>query len=83
MAATQGRHDLQSAEDAFSITPDDGNDVAIETRGLVAQVAGNVKVTMKTGATVTLGIAAGVVIPVRVTRVWATGTTATGLVGLV
>ena len=43
-------------------------------------VAGNVKVTTAQGDDVTFtGLLAGQVIPVQVTRVWSTGTTATSL----
>jgi hypothetical protein len=45
-------------------------------------VTGDVKVTTSTGAVLTLvGVPAYTVIPVRVTLIWSTGTTATNIVG--
>lgn len=51
-------------------------------RALLVAVAGNVKVTMADGSIATLYCAAGVVYKVIVSQVWATGTAATGIVGL-
>lgn len=46
------------------------------TRALFIGAAGNVKVSMVEGGDVTFqGLAAGVILPVQVTKVWATGTT--------
>lgn len=69
---------------AFSITPADGADITYTTRGLYVGVSGNVKVDLDGGSTaVTLvGLAAGVVHPLRVTRVYSTDTTATDIVGM-
>jgi hypothetical protein len=44
-------------------------------------VAGNVKLTDPEGNTDTFALPAGV-IPIRAARIWLTGTTATGLVGV-
>lgn len=69
--------------DAFVITPSDGADLAQVTRGLYLAVGGSLKVTMAGGATVTFsGLTPGIW-PFEVVRVHATGTTATGLIGLV
>lgn len=81
--ATQGVHGLQSADDAFAVTPNDGADISVESRAIVAAAAGNVQVTMKSGTTLVIPVAAGVPIPIRVTRIWSTNTTATGIVVLV
>lgn len=44
---------------------------------------GNIKITNMAGQSVVLaGAAPGVVLPVNATRVWSTGTVATGVVGL-
>lgn len=68
----------------FDITPDDGADLASVTRGLMVSAAGDVAVTFRDGSTVTLpGLSPGVIYPLRVTRVLASGTTATGVKGLV
>lgn len=70
-------------ENGFSITPHDTNDLDYTTRGLYVGVSGHVKVDLAGGDTVTLNsMAAGVVHLLRVTRVYSTGTAATGIVGL-
>lgn len=66
---------------AAEIAPSDTEDLATVPRALFATGAGVVRVTMLSGQDVTLPILAGPALPVRVTRVWATGTSATGLVG--
>ena len=70
------------AAHAFVVSPDDGADLPTTTRGVSVAAAGLVRVTMLGGETVEIYIAAGVPFPLRVVRVWATGTTATGIVGL-
>ena len=68
---------------AFSIAPDDASDITTVTRGIVLGTAGDLAVVFKDGSTITLpGLNAGVIYPIRITRVLATGTTATGIVGL-
>lgn len=68
----------------FAIVPDDATDVAQVTRAIMVSVAGNVSVVLKSGDAVTLpNLMAGVVYPFRVARVLDTGTTATGIKGLV
>ena len=81
--ATQGVHGLQSADDAFAVTPNDGGHISIESRAIVVTGGGNVQVTMKSGTTLVIPVAEGVPIPIRVTRIWSTNTTATGIVVLV
>lgn len=67
----------------LQLSPDDTTDLPMPSRALNAAQEGTVRVTTTGGTTATLYIAAGICLPVRVTRVWATGTTATGLTGLV
>lgn len=68
---------------AVAVTPNDGADLAKMTEGLYIGAAGNVAVTMQDGTSVTFtGLAAGVAHRLSVKRVLATGTTATGIVGL-
>jgi hypothetical protein len=67
---------------AEAISPDDSADLPTIPRALYATGAGEVTVTMINGNTVTLPILAGTPLPVRVSRVWASGTTATGIVGV-
>lgn len=70
------------AEQVFEITPDDAADLTTPTRALSVTATGTVRVTTLGGTTATLYLAAGVPFPVRVSRVWASGTMATGIVGL-
>jgi hypothetical protein len=75
---------LEPAASCAIIAPDDGNDLASSTRGLMVSVAGDVKVNFVTTGTaiVLTGLLVGVVYPFRVKRVYATGTTATGILAL-
>jgi len=74
---------LQSPPDrAAAITPSDSTDLAAATRAINVSDPGYVKVTTVGGDTVTLYVAGGVTFPIRALRVWATGTTATEIVGL-
>jgi len=69
---------------AFAITPDDNTDLSLLARGIYVGTSGDLKVTMADNTTVTFGsIAAGVVHPIAVKRVWSTGTSASGIKGLV
>lgn len=58
-------------------------DLTTPVRGIRATVAGNVKVTTASGNTRVLPILAGETRMVAVIRYWNTGTTATGVEGLV
>lgn len=63
-----------------AVTPADGSDLATSARALWVGGAGDIKVTTVGGSTVTIvGVTAGSILPVRVARVWATGTTATNI----
>lgn len=75
------RADLGASEGFYPVTPDDGNDLAVEARALCITVGGTLSVDRVDGQTVTITVPAGV-IPIRVQRVWATGTTATGITAL-
>lgn len=81
--ATSGGGVTAPAQYAAGVTPSDSTDLAMTTRGLYVGAAGDVKITLAGGDTVTLsGLASGVVHPLRVTRVWSTDTTATGIVAV-
>ena len=68
----------------FDITPDDQDELVHVTRAIMVAEAGDLSVMMKDGDMITLsGLIAGVVYPLRISQVLATGTTATGIVGLV
>lgn len=67
----------------FDITPDDAADLALTPRGIWVGGAGDLRITAAGSGTATLlAVSAGSMVAVRATRVHATGTTATGLVGL-
>lgn len=71
---------ITAAED---ITPNDAVDLGHVTRALYVGGEGALRVTLQGGETVTLAaVNGGALYPLRVARVWATGTTATYLVGL-
>lgn len=75
---------LQSpAGNADVITPSDADDLPNVPRAIYIGTAGNVKVQMVSGHTVTLSnVQAGVIYPIRVRKVFATDTTADALVAL-
>lgn len=68
--------------DLIAVTPDDATDLAQVSRALNAATAGTIRVTTREGTTGSITVAAGIIIPIRVRRIWATGTTATGIVAL-
>ena len=68
--------------DAIPVTPSDGTDLSYVSRALwlpLTGTAGTVRVTTAAGTLRDIPLAAGDMLPLRVTRVWATGTTAAGL----
>jgi hypothetical protein len=69
---------------AFAVTPNDGANLAVVTRGLYVGTGGDLSLILKgDSAPVSLaGVASGSVLPLRVARVRATGTTASDIVGL-
>ena len=70
------------ADEIFDITPNDSADLAWATRAINVAVSGTVRVTTVSNTTATLYVAAGIAFPIRAKRVFATGTAATGIVGL-
>ena len=67
----------------LSVTPSDAADLTQPSRALNVAQSGFVRMTTTGGSTATLYVAAGIGFPVRATRIWATGTTATGIVALI
>ena len=68
----------------FDIVPDDAVDLQNLTRAIVLTSGGDVSVVLKGGDTITLpALTAGVISPVRVSRVLAAGTAASGIKGLI
>jgi len=74
----------EPASHAYVVTPSDVGDIAFVTRALWVGGAGNVQVNMQGGETAVLisGIAAGTLIPIRVTRVYSANLTASLIVAL-
>ena len=72
------------ADNAVAVTPSNSTDLTYATRAIYVGGAGNVVVTMVGGGSnVTFtGVQAGSILPIRVTRVLSTGTTATSIVAL-
>ena len=65
------------------VVPNDTEDLGHATRGLYVGNAGNIRVKMVSGDVVTLeNVQSGVTYPLRVAQVLASGTTASGLIGL-
>lgn len=82
-------HSQKSAADAApaigaaAVTLADADLAVIPTRALFVGTAGNLKVTMASGDVVTLtNVQAGALLPLSVTRVWLTGTTAGSVTAL-
>lgn len=68
---------------AFSISPDDSADLARPTRGLMIAGGGDVALVTLGGDTAILpALLPGIQYAIRARRILASGTTATGLVGL-
>ena len=66
-----------------TITPSDAAELSYVTRALYVGQTGNVRVKTTTGDIVTLAnMQSGILYPIRVLQVFATGTTASDLVGL-
>ena len=71
-----------SAYDAAAVTLSDSTELA-PTRALFVGTGGNLKVTMAYGTDVTFtGVQAGSILPIQVTKVWSTGSTASNVVAL-
>lgn len=78
----QARSLSDPAISLFEITPDDGVDLPHVTLGLNVATPGTVRVTTADGSTGDVTIHPGHLFPLRVARVWQTGTSATGIRGL-
>lgn len=71
------------ANRVFVITPNDSQDLAFVTRAIRATAAGKVRlIPLAGGAPVDCDFAASETRPIRAVKVFATGTTATGLEGM-
>lgn len=70
------------AAHAYAVTPDDTQDLPIACRALNVAQGGTVHVTTVGGDEVTVAVSEGSPFPLRCRRIWATGTSATGIVAL-
>lgn len=71
------------ARGVVSVTPSDTVDLTIPSRYLYVGSAGDVKVDMVDGTiTIFTSVAAGTILPIRVSRVYLTLTTASGIIAL-
>lgn len=74
---------IDPAGGAMAVTPNDSADFEQVARGIYVGVSGDLKVDLADGDTVTfVTIAAGVIHPIQVRKVYATGTTATDIVAV-
>lgn len=81
--ASQGTALDSPATRAVAVTPSDGADLATFARALYIGGEGDVSCVTVGGDTVIFtAVAGGSILPVRVSRVRATGTTATGIVAV-
>lgn len=70
-------------QSAAEITPNNSTDLTTATRGIYVGVSGDLKVDTLKGDTVTfVGLSAGVIHPIRATRIYATGTDADDIVAV-
>jgi hypothetical protein len=69
---------------ALAVTPSDSVDIRTGqlTRGIYVGGTGDMSVVMDNGTVAFVGVVAGAVYPIRVSRVNATGTTATNILAL-
>lgn len=66
-------------ESATEVTPNDSTDLGVVSRAIYVGAAGNLRVTMLDQSVVTFAAGEGWH-PIRVSRIWATGTTASSIV---
>lgn len=68
------------ASHLMAVVPSDTDDLPVSSRGINVATTGAVRVTTIGDTTETVHIAAGAAFPLRARRIWATGTTASGIV---
>lgn len=73
-----------NVQDGLSVTPSDTTDLSKgASKGIYLGVAGNVKVDLASGATITFtSLGSGMIHPISAKRIYATGTTATNIVAV-
>ncbi len=71
------------ADHAYAVTPSDSASLAQTCRAIYVGSAGNLSAVMAGGETVSLSsLQAGMIYPLRLSQIRATGTTASGIVAL-
>lgn len=71
------------AMDGAMVTPDDGTDLSHVTRAIYVGASGDLSAELVSGAQVQFsGVPAGAMLPMRATKILATGTTANQIVAL-
>lgn len=78
----RARSALDPAITIFDVDPSDVADLPHVTTAVNVTTPGTIRVTMADGTVGDLTVQPGQMIPLRVRRVWVTGTTATGIKGL-
>ncbi len=74
---------IEPGDSAIAITPNNTQNLEHPTRGIYVGVTGNLRVLTIDNYDITfVNIAAGIIHPIRVLRVYSTGTTATDIVGV-
>ncbi len=68
--------------DAEAVTPSDSTDLTVTSRALYVGTSGDVRVTAASGAVVTFANVPEGILPMRVSRVHASGTTASDIVAV-
>jgi len=71
------------ATDALAVTPDDANDLAAVAIGLYVETGGTLSLVTAAGETRDIAVTDFSILPLGVSRVRATGTTAAGIHALV
>lgn len=83
MATTSNKQIIHQADSAASVTPSDDNDLSAKPASLYVGTGGDVKVDMALGDTVTFtNVQSGTFMPIKVKRVYSTGTTASDITAL-
>ena len=72
------------ASHAFAVSPSDSSLLSETTRGLYVGTSGDIACLTLSGASITFSaVQAGTLLPMRLTKVMATGTTASNIIALV
>jgi len=78
MSSNKQYKNAQAFANVLAVTPHDTNDLTSPADSLYVGATGDVKVDTQGGQTVTITtVPAGAILPIRVTRVYSSGTTAT------